>query len=455
MSALTRTLKGFLGSTTKVSGASAAIANALMQKENVRRVASMALRPGVKPTAGPNVVLQSRQRSSAASAMEHDDDGVDHISIDGKILHVAWQDGHVSKYHTTWLRDNCTCPNCCHPESKQKLVCVADLPEVCQPAHEPMVDDSAVTIEWAENGHTHVSQYNLHWLRSHCRSLRVGLHDERRAGKQMLWNGSLKADIPDVQFADFTSSDKALHRSLESLHRLGFFFVRNMPDKLGNVRKVAERMGPLRNTFYGMTWEVEYTPNPSNIASSSLALPLHQDLRYFENPPGVQLLHCLRAAPGGVTQLVDGFHVATQLRAKEPEAFDILSRVPVTYHYRTATQHRRFKHKIITLHDDGSLDKLHYSPPWEGSLDAPVELMTDFYRAYRLFTKMCRDPAAELAVRMDPGDCVVFDNHRVLHARTQFDERYPRLLQGCYVDTCDFTSQLAVLREKHGANFSA
>lgn len=39
------------------------------------------------------------------------------------------------------------------------------------------------------------------------------------------------------------------------------------------------------------------TDNPINIAYSNMALELHQDLPYYESPPGVQLLHCLKFSP--------------------------------------------------------------------------------------------------------------------------------------------------------------
>jgi gamma-butyrobetaine dioxygenase len=33
-----------------------------------------------------------------------------------------------------------------------------------------------------------------------------------------------------------------------------------------------------------------------------------------------------------------------------------------------------------------------------------------------------------------PGDCVIFDNTRLLHARTAFASAGARHLQGCYAD---------------------
>ena len=49
-----------------------------------------------------------------------------------------------------------------------------------------------------------------------------------------------------------------------------------------------------------------------------------------------------------------------------------------------------------------------------------------------------------LSVRLRPGDCAVFDNTRVLHARTGFDRGGRRHLQGCYADLHGVESAVAV-----------
>jgi gamma-butyrobetaine dioxygenase len=49
-----------------------------------------------------------------------------------------------------------------------------------------------------------------------------------------------------------------------------------------------------------------------------------------------------------------------------------------------------------------------------------------------------------LTVRLRPGDCAVFDNTRVLHARTGFAHGGHRHLQGCYADLDGIESAVAV-----------
>lgn len=46
----------------------------------------------------------------------------------------------------------------------------------------------------------------------------------------------------------------------------------------------------------------------------------------------MQFLHCIsQAAEGGESQVVDGFHMAEQLRKEDPEAFRILTSTLVDF----------------------------------------------------------------------------------------------------------------------------
>ena len=42
------------------------------------------------------------------------------------------------------------------------------------------------------------------------------------------------------------------------------------------------------------TFDVISTPKPINVAYSTVGLDFHMDLMYYESPPGLQFLHCLR-----------------------------------------------------------------------------------------------------------------------------------------------------------------
>jgi gamma-butyrobetaine dioxygenase/trimethyllysine dioxygenase len=58
--------------------------------------------------------------------------------------------------------------------------------------------------------------------------------------------------------------------------------------------------------------------------------------------------------------------------------------------------------------------------------------MEAFYRAYQRFQRIVHDPAHHLRFLLGPGDFVLYDNHRMLHARTSFTG--PRWVRGVYFD---------------------
>ncbi len=80
------------------------------------------------------------------------------------------------------------------------------------------------------------------------------------------------------------------------------------------------------------------------------------------------------------------------------------------------------------------------------TLRLPAEELEHFYAAYRTFAELLLRPELQLDLRLTPGDCLVFDNTRLLHARTAFAQDGARHLQGCYADLDGLAGTLAVLR---------
>jgi hypothetical protein len=68
------------------------------------------------------------------------------------------------------------------------------------------------------------------------------------------------------------------------------------------------------------------------------------------------------------------------------------------------------------------------------------------YRAIHRFTQLCDSAKFRVAFPFRAGDCVVFDNRRVMHGREAFEEGAgDRHLRGCYVDRDDLYSRLRML----------
>jgi gamma-butyrobetaine dioxygenase len=77
--------------------------------------------------------------------------------------------------------------------------------------------------------------------------------------------------------------------------------------------------------------------------------------------------------------------------------------------------------------------------------------MREFYRAYRALATILLAPDLTMRFSLEPGDCIVFDNTRILHSRTGFTATGRRHLQGCYADIDGAESTVAVLARRHAA----
>ena len=74
------------------------------------------------------------------------------------------------------------------------------------------------------------------------------------------------------------------------------------------------------------------------------------------------------------------------------------------------------------------------------------EEMEDYYKAYRSFSDIINDPKLAVNFKLNPGECFITDNTRVLHARTAFSGKGTRWLQGCYVDKDGLLSAISTMK---------
>uniref|UniRef100_V5EXH4 Protoheme IX farnesyltransferase, mitochondrial n=1 Tax=Kalmanozyma brasiliensis (strain GHG001) TaxID=1365824 RepID=V5EXH4_KALBG len=293
---------------------------------------------------------------------------------------------------------------------------------------------------------------------------------------------------PDEASSNDADRTKALYALTEAVVRDGFAFVTRLPTdttsteegpQSARLRDLANTMGELRNTFYGLLWDVQSKADARNIAYTNLDLGLHMDLLYFQNPPRFQFLHMLRnKVRGGASIFVDSFKVAERMYEEDRELWEVLTKVPVGFHYVNDGRHYRFTHPTFELAHDTEghaggplagtsmprLSAVNYSPPFQSPIPLhPTEhLQTSeqrqtFYRALKRFSDLTLAEEFRYEKQMEEGECVIFDNRRVLHSRKGFewDEskqgEVKRWLKGCYVDGDAIWSTYRTLRTKvHG-----
>ena len=74
----------------------------------------------------------------------------------------------------------------------------------------------------------------------------------------------------------------------------GMCILKGVECKENMVQKVAELIAPVQSTIYGDIFDVKVEKQPINIAYTDSSLDLHMDLMYYESPPGLQFLHCIK-----------------------------------------------------------------------------------------------------------------------------------------------------------------
>jgi gamma-butyrobetaine dioxygenase len=360
--------------------------------------------------------------------------------------------GQALRFPAVWLRDNCPCPDCTAPGTTQKLKDITDLPNgVAVTCTEHAA--GSVTVTFAPDQHR--ATFSRSWLIAQAQG-RDGDGDSRTEEGKQLW---LPADLapetgrfPRASWPRYLGQPAERIRALEAVQRLGFVLLRDVPPEPGTVLEVAASFGFVRETNYGRLFDVRVEPAPGNLAFTSRAIRPHTDNPYRDPVPTVQLLHCLRAAgEGGDTGLVDGFAAAAAFRAADPESFGTLTGTPVPFGYIDKETELRASQPLIELSPRGRVRGVRFNNRSMQPLRGSHAEITAFYAAYRRWAGLLAEPGRQLDLRLAPGDCLVFDNTRVLHARTAFalSAGSPgRHLQGCYADLDGLASTLAVLKRE-------
>mmetsp|Transcript_34161 Transcript_34161/g.98372 ORF Transcript_34161/g.98372 Transcript_34161/m.98372 type:complete len:544 (-) Transcript_34161:67-1698(-) len=286
---------------------------------------------------------------------------------------------------------------------------------------------------------------------------------------------------------------------LLSLWRDGVVMIRGLTHDTNTVLRAAEWFGYVRETKYGRAFDVCTVGDTAanNLAYTDRALSCHTDNPYREPIPGVQLLHCIQPAHNdeAVTLLSDGFAVANDIRERWPEDFNTLTQ-PWPFHYVDVTDpmEKRLKALQESIKQErpdqfGGQDEVKKEEPL--LVQSPPDAHTRFnevdmyaerppidvdrrgrvrrivynnrsaspakaadgstdeqqHVAWQRMGAMLNNDRYMVKVRLQQGDLLIFDNHRIAHGRTAYTDTN-RLLQGCYIDHDHVMGRLRALLSK-------
>ena len=362
-------------------------------------------------------------------------------------LRIRWGDDHESRFHYVWLRHACFYPANPGLDPRNETLRPPDDPD--RLALETMtLDDGVLAIRWAPDGES--TRHEARWLREHCYC-----EDARRARKHRpsLWDGATAMALPWFAY-DELSDDEGVYRLFLRIRDHGLARLRGVPATRDAIEHLAGLFGPIHETNYGRIFDVRTDSDIAVAANKASFLGPHTDENYRHAPPGISLFHCLEASAngGGESLLVDGFLAAERLSVSDPEAFELLGRVPIRFVGDShQNDHLWAEGRVICRDGDGDVVGIRYTDRTLPPLDLPEDLIEPMYRALRAFAQELYSPNLPLRYLMRPGDLHVFDNQRVLHARTAFDPTAgTRHLQQCAVDRDEFHYRLRLMAIRRG-----
>ncbi|EEH39187.2 gamma-butyrobetaine dioxygenase [Paracoccidioides lutzii Pb01] len=374
------------------------------------------------------------------------------------------------------LRDACTCAKCVDSSTKQRDFRMSDIP-VDIKARTAEVQNGKLVVTWINDiagyDESHISTYSADQLTA----LSAGeKYFRAKIRKRTSWDKSLIEKHQHwVSFKDYMEDETKFALAMRSLNEFGIMFVKDIPESAEMVEKIATRMGPLRNSFYGETWDVRSVPDAKNVAYTNKRLDFHMDLLYMKDPPGYQLLHCLRNSfSGGESLFSDTLQAAINLLNNYPYYFDTLCNVPTRFEYKNNNQHYEYSHRTIEIDGEREwltsssgatlrayINRVNYSPPFQAPSYLSEYLkehrdVQKYIKAMHAFATEISKPENILQVKLEPGQCVIFQNRRVVHARNAFDlssasdgkSSDERWLRGAYVDEDALRSKLRIISEQ-------
>lgn len=376
---------------------------------------------------------------------------IQQLQYSDSTLTIELDDSTIHRFHAIWLRDNSLDPTTRSLDNGQRLVTLNQIdPDSTIAMCEMDSCGSAIDITFAPCATR--STFTASWLAKNsydvAKKLGVGCLSLDKAS--FASTTSLE-QMPHISWLQISENDYALSNWLTGVNRFGVGFVAGLPIKSGFICEFARRLGFIRETNYGIFFDVKAEVTPNNLAYTNLGLQAHTDNPYRDPVPTMQILYCLEnSVQGGDSIIVDGLAIAEHLREFEPEAFQMLCRYPVRFAYEGAEDvSLQAKRPIIELGPDGELIAIRFNNRSAAPfVDVPFDEMSDFYRAYRRFAELVDDPQYAVSFKLDAGDAFIVDNTRVLHARKAFSGSGQRWLQGCYIDRDGFESTQRVLQRR-------
>ncbi|KAJ5294810.1 hypothetical protein N7508_009631 [Penicillium antarcticum] len=361
---------------------------------------------------------------------------------------------HKLEFGQFFLRENCQCSGCIHPDTKQRA---ADTFAVSEDVHALSFESKgeALEVKWSDE---HLGIYPWKWLRPHKQNSKAhatvspATADPKYSPppvRTFVSTSLTTKEYPTVSYEGIMSDESHLRQWVELIWEKGYCFVSGVPVTPEATQGLIERIAFIRHTHYGGFWDFTADLTFKDTAYTNEFLGAHTDNTYFTDPARLQLFHLLShtEGQGGGSLLVDGFEAANILRAENPSYFEALIKYRHPWHTSgnedTCIQPSA-QAPVFSVHPD--LNQV-YQIRWNNYDRAPkvdwsAAEQQDWYSAARRYNEILQN--REIWTQLEPGTALIFDNWRMMHGRSQFTGK--RRMCGGYVNNDDFISRLRLLK---------
>lgn len=358
-------------------------------------------------------------------------------------IELSWSNGDRASYHRLLLAENATDSETLHPLSRETLLSPLDFPADLKAVAAEVDPSGALRVTWSDG--VERGLFHPGWLFAH------GWTDEPASVVEpILWHA---ADLPQPASTpgpDALEDMRLFHRFLCDLRDYGVARLEGLPQRDGLLVDIVSRIGTIRETNFGRTYTLAIQDDPTSNAYTPVALPQHMDLCTRECPPGLQFLYCrANDTSGGDGLYCDGYRIAEDIRAEDPETWEAMTSIHWTYNNRAKDSSYKASGPMVDLDAEGRITALRYETWLRAPLVADLATQERAYAAYRHFAERAQSEKYLLRVRYKPGDLFAFDNRRVLHGRSAYDAAGgARFIEGVYADRDDLHSAIRVLERQ-------
>ncbi|KAJ7365423.1 hypothetical protein OS493_005530 [Desmophyllum pertusum] len=390
---------------------------------------------------------------------------VEAVSHCRDFLKITWKDGAKSEFPNIWLRSSIRdeqffdAGSCLYRLEKYLAFVSKDSSLLSAEYHE---GNDFLKVQWPE----HSTTFDLSWLRAQDTTH----HDN--APQVVTWTADSILD----NFFDYSRIVEDMESWMMCLRKYGVAYMRGVPPNEEGLKGVLHTIGKIRQRYHPTDITLLIADhklaeeNDRDVYGFGTLAP-HTDHGYYLSQGKVAcLLGSRYNAPvqDTVNFFIDNVKVIEDIREEDPEAFELLSTVPIRAARRRLTVQEECRPSEVAMYqvdihlqrpliyfdeNDGHY-KLRFSTKQAGfelSSDKSPSKMLKYYKAYELLRSKVYDPKYQQRIVVKEGMAALYDNSRVCHGRGPIHQTTQRtILAADVVDQVWYSRCRLMLGKKSG-----